>query len=132
LGKEEPNAVKVWNKNKTHCAKGHEYDSVKSDGTRVCSECRAAANKAWRLRSLYDITVEQFDQMLEAQDSSCLICHRSFDDYPPVVDHDHATGAVRALLCTNCNTGLGQFMDEPELLRAGADYLESFSETTTE
>jgi dihydroorotase-like cyclic amidohydrolase len=40
------------------------------------------------------------------------------------VDHDHKTGKVRALLCRNCNTGLGNFQDSPELLKTAIQYLE--------
>ena len=58
--------------------------------------------------------------MLEEQGGVCAICKTA----PAVhVDHDHATGAVRALLCFNCNGGLGQFKDDPAVLRAAAEYV---------
>jgi hypothetical protein len=59
--------------------------------------------------------------MLEVQGELCAVCKAA-----PVlhVDHDHVTGAVRALLCFNCNAGLGQFKDNPEALHAAAYYVQ--------
>jgi hypothetical protein len=61
------------------------------------------------------------DEMLKDQGGSCAICRAAPAAH---VDHDHETGAVRALLCFNCNGGLGQFRDDPAVLRAAADYVE--------
>ncbi len=59
--------------------------------------------------------------MLEAQGGLCAIC-RTAPAAP--IDHDHDTGEARELSCFNCNGGLGQFEDDPEVLRAAARYVE--------
>jgi hypothetical protein len=68
----------------------------------------------------YGITAEEADYLLEQQGGLCAICKAAPANH---VDHDHATGVVRALLCFNCNGGLGQFKDNPGLLHAAAYYV---------
>lgn len=74
----------------------------------------------------YGITREQYADMLERQGGRCAICRT---DKPGgkrrifSVDHDHRTGAVRALLCIHCNIGLGAFKDDHAVLRCAYQYL---------
>jgi ubiquitin C-terminal hydrolase len=58
------------------------------------------------LRSTYNITVDQYDEMLAAQGGGCKICGASSTTYSLHVDHDHETGKVRGILCATCNTAL--------------------------
>ncbi|MFI6861319.1 endonuclease VII domain-containing protein [Streptomyces sp. NPDC050421] len=91
-------------------------------------EKAAAAKRATTQRSRakrYGLTDSQL--ALVVGDAVCHICGerdpREGDGF--CVDHDHATGAVRGLLCGGCNTGLGMFRDRPELLSAAVRYLQS-------
>ncbi len=83
------------------------------------------------LLAKYAISLEQYNKMLEAQNGKCAIC-RSYESRilknstkpdSLSVDHDHESGANRGLLCHNCNTGLGKFKDNPELLQVASEYL---------
>lgn len=74
----------------------------------------------------YGLTLEQFEQMFVDQRGLCAGCSEA---RPLVVDHCHATGKVRALLCRSCNRSLGFARDDPTLMRALAAYVERHSET---
>jgi hypothetical protein len=83
----------------------------------------AEANLRYYFASRYGLSIDQVNEMAA---NGCQICGTT--DWPgrhnrPHVDHDHKTGAVRGILCTNCNSGLGRFRDDPALLRKAADYL---------
>ena len=83
----------------------------------------------WHLRNsnlkrLYGITADDFDRMLAEQGGGCAICGspdpqgRNFH-----VDHCHDSKVVRGILCHPCNTGLGNFVDDPGRLAAAVAYL---------
>lgn len=75
---------------------------------------------------LYGLTPEQYEAMLEAQGQRCAICRTDTPNGKGwQIDHDHATGRIRGILCTNCNSGLGRFKDDPARFRAAAAYLEA-------
>lgn len=99
------------------------------------SYCSQACREAWqfwdrqqkhrgRWLKQYGLTVGQFDEMLASQGSACAICRSTEPGYRNwSVDHCHATGRVRGLLCLLCNTGLGKFRDNPDLMRRAIEYL---------
>lgn len=107
----------------------------------ICTPCKLEYNKQRRKASpekvaeierrskfkhTYGITLEQYYELLQKQNNCCAICNV---DKPSertkyfAVDHCHATGKVRGLLCTKCNRGLGFFNDVPERLQAAVNYL---------
>ena len=82
--------------------------------------------RAENLRRRYGITLADFERQLWLQGGRCAICNASHTASPLHVDHDHDTSALRGLLCTACNVGLGQFHDDVELLEAATHYLRRF------
>jgi hypothetical protein len=125
-----------------YCGTAAEY---KVRRVTLCNPCKASRQRAYckrtdyhrkryerlvpqeRERHLvrkYGVTLERYRCMLEKQGGACAICmktqQKAFD-----VDHCHATGRVRGLLCTNCNRMIGHAGDDAGRLRAAAAYLES-------
>jgi hypothetical protein len=68
----------------------------------------------------YGMTVASYQAMALQQGHRCAICLK---ERKLVVDHCHATGEVRALLCNQCNVGLGAFADDVEAIERAATYL---------
>lgn len=84
--------------------------------TVYCSrDCERFAERA----RLYGVDAGWLKETAEAQ-GRCAICDASTE---LVVDHDHATGLYRGLLCANCNVGIGMFADDPARLLAAVSYL---------
>jgi len=84
----------------------------------------------------YKITIPERDAMLSQQGKKCKACGNSIsfsgystsnkmDTIHACVDHCHRTGRVRGILCGSCNITLGKAQENPQRLRALADYVEA-------
>lgn len=95
----------------------------------TCKDCRRHTpeyNRNWKYKKKYGITLDEYNEILEAQGGKCYICKTTEPGgagYSFTVDHNHETKEVRGLLCCNCNRGLGYFRDNPATLLAAAQYL---------
>jgi hypothetical protein len=82
--------------------------------------------RSLNLQRDHGITLPEFNSMFDAQKKRCAVCRREqvsgTRDWH--VDHSHATGKIRGILCHHCNTGLGLMRDSPTVLRLAAEYLE--------
>lgn len=83
------------------------------------------------LKNTYGITEQDLHIKYSKQNGRCSICNSPIDlsihkKRSACVDHNHITGEVRDLLCSHCNKGLGMFLDNPELLRNAANYLDKW------
>lgn len=101
-----------------------------SDKYRAVTQRNYAARKesgrarASSLKYLYGITPDKYEEMFKKQNGVCAICENPPKEGKRLgVDHCHDSGDVRGLLCDDCNTGLGKFRDDPDLLNAAREYL---------
>lgn len=112
----------------------------------VCKECHYQRYNDWRkkpenkekiikyrrnhvFKRRYGINIEQYDQMVIKQNNLCLICEKQPDNYGPPqvkrlsIDHCHITGTIRGLLCHRCNTALGAFHEDINIINKAIVYL---------
>jgi Recombination endonuclease VII len=82
-------------------------------------------DKELHLLRTYNISTERFNELLASQNGTCAICEQVAGRWH--VDHDHATNEVRGILCHHCNVMLGFSRDSSDVLRSGADYLDTFN-----
>jgi len=82
-------------------------------------------HRAKSLKKNTGATVEQYNQMFTNQNGNCAICNRNQSEFPIrlAVDHCHNTGKIRGLLCMLCNTALGRFNDDAEMILKAYKYL---------
>lgn len=109
-----------------------------------CKKCDNDARKKYRnnqperyslvkrkinLKCRYNLTIEQYLEILKKQNDCCAIClnpyPRSTGNYEVsfVVDHNHATGKIRGLLCSKCNRGIGFLGDNLQNFERAYQYI---------
>jgi transposase len=72
------------------------------------------------IKKRYGISLDDVDALFQIQKGRCFICNGNFfgkDKLIQVIDHNHNTGKVRGLLCQKCNSALGLFGDDLEILK---------------
>lgn len=79
------------------------------------------------LKNRYGITPDTYYKMLTDQNNRCACCgkHENDEHHRLAVDHNHITGSVRALLCSNCNRAIGFVQEDISILQNMIQYLES-------
>lgn len=98
----------------------------------ICKMCRLEQRREYArrypervrnvdLKANYGITLDDYNAIFARQEGRCAICGVS--DKKLVVDHNHTTGKVRALLCHHCNTMIGSAREDITILLHAAAYL---------
>jgi hypothetical protein len=86
-------------------------------------------SKNSNLIRFYGIKIDQYELMFSQQKGLCYICGKPecSSNRQLAVDHDHATGKVRGLLCGKCNKAIGLLNDDISILKSAIEYLEKWS-----
>ena len=100
------------------CVKGYNKINKKDKYYKVLA-------RKHQLKYRYDLSLEEYNSLLEKQNNVCDICGCDFskDGDKECVDHCHETGKIRGVLCNKCNTGLGMFKDNIGNLKNAILYL---------
>ena len=80
--------------------------------------------RGYAIKRKYGISLAEYDCILVSQDGACKICRRIPADKPLQVDHDHATGKIRGLLCFRCNAALGLLGEDSETTKNLLEYIQ--------
>ena len=120
----------------------YNYKQYKSCKSCISKYNNSPEGKDKHFRKKYNISFDEYQEMNERQNYKCWICECDVSDRRNKVksslekdadvyfsvDHNHKTRKVRGLLCSKCNTALGQFEDNPKWLQKAIEYLENDDE----
>lgn len=116
-------------------------DASNSDGlNRWCKDCKRSKQRSYYKNSpdqrqkhaersrksyllkYYGITPEEYDR-IASEATKCAICSEGISSSNMHLDHNHATGAIRGVLCGSCNMGIGLLKDSPTIISNALKYL---------
>lgn len=110
--------------------KGHISHCKDCDKNKWGGRWKPKMQRGYKLKRAFGLSLEDYQQMLDRQGGVCAICKQpettksnTGGDKNLSVDHCHKTGKIRGLLCHHCNTGIGKFNDNVDLLEAAIKYI---------
>jgi hypothetical protein len=114
-------AQRIKEGNPAKCSQCKQVKPAESFGqgkNTYCLECLSVRNAARN----YGISIGEAEKLRAV--TCCAICNKDLATTKDRhIDHCHDTGTVRGILCHSCNTGLGHFRDDPELMMAAIRYV---------
>lgn len=150
-----PQIVTETTKKCSLCGEMKKFEDFNKDKTNVkgkgfsyyCKKCATEKARQWTadnktnpnyrrkkknnyVKHRFGITVEQYEEMLKEQNYKCGICRIDLPKhgYFTHLDHCHSSGKIRKFLCSNCNRGLGHFMENKEFLMAAIEYIDAHTD----
>jgi hypothetical protein len=120
---------RTWKERTKWGAKGGKAAAARGDWLRnMAPAAKARYIRDANLKALYGIRLVEYERLLEAQGGLCGICHRPPRGTRPLdVDHDHASGRIRGLLCGNCNRAISLLDENPDLFDSAKAYILQFN-----
>lgn len=114
-----------------HCNKCGVTSSDFSRTAHWCRSCQREAQRAHRYRAI-GVTHEEYLAVLHGQHGACAVCGKNekpanSGTHGLHLDHDHATGKRRGVLCSNCNQLLGRVKDNIQHLESLIAYLKTYA-----
>lgn len=115
-----------WCCSECYKAKEWVYRAGEEPNNRKARRRDKRARRIISVESVYGLLEQEYLEKIREQENLCAICHKKDEGKVLCIDHNHKSGEVRGLLCHNCNIGLGNFKDNPEILEAAIGYLKKY------
>lgn len=128
----EEKPISSFYKNKRRFCQGYCIDCSKEYNHKYIRTKTPEQRRKNNLITSHGIAFEDYIAVLKLQNNCCAICHKELNATgnnstrvdTGYVDHNHATGKLRGILCHYCNFLLGNCKDSIEILRNAITYLE--------